>query len=138
MNDAIRVGTVSSINYEKGLIQVTYADRENAVSGELPCFSHCYDMPEIGDKVVVIYMTNSNHEGFVLGKYYNEQNLPIKYGKGILHKPLQQYGSEIEYQQNEDNFCIKSGTIVLKAKNIVLQSDDTITLIGKTETKVIN
>ena len=118
MHDVIRVGIISSVDYEKGFVQVTYPDRENAVSGKLPYFSHFYQMPEVGDKVVVLYLTNGNHEGFVLGKYYHENNLPIKSGKGLLHKPLHKNGAEIAYQEQDDDFAFKAGTIKVEGSTI--------------------
>ena len=118
MHDVIRVGIISSVDYEKGFVQVTYPDRENAVSGKLPYFSHFYQMPEVGDKVVVLYLTNGNHEGFVLGKYYHENNLPIKSGKGLFHKPLHKNGAEIRYQEQDDDFAFKAGTIKVEGSTI--------------------
>lgn len=38
MHDVIRVGIISSVDYEKGFVQVTYPDRENAVSGNYLIF----------------------------------------------------------------------------------------------------
>lgn len=131
MHDVIRVGIVSSIDYEKGFVQVTYPDRENAVSGKLPYFSYWYQMPEVGDKVVVLYLTNGNHEGFVLGKYYHESNLPIKTGKGLLHKPLHQNGAEIQYQEQTDSFALKAGKIAVDGTAIKL-SGNALTLSGGT------
>ena len=129
MKDVIRVGFVSSINYEKGFVQVTYPDRENAVSGELPYFSDYYQMPEVGDRVVVLYLTNGNHEGFVLGKYYHDENMPVKSGKGLLHKPLHQNGAEIRYEQNSDAFYLKAGQIQVDG-NTVNVNGDNITLFA--------
>ena len=131
MHDVIRVGIVSSIDYDKGFVQVTYPDRENAVSGKLPYFSYWYQMPEVGDKVVVLYLTNGNHEGFVLGKYYHESNLPIKTGKGLLHKPLHQNGAEIQYQEQTDSFALKAGKIAVDGTAIKL-SGNALTLSGGT------
>lgn len=124
MHDVIRVGIVSSIDYDKGFVQVTYPDRENAVSGKLPYFSYWYQMPEVGDKVVVLYLTNGNHEGFVLGKYYHESNLPIKTGKGLLHKPLHQNGAEIQYQEQTDSFALKAGKIAVDSTTIHINSTE--------------
>ncbi len=129
MKDVIRVGFVSSINYEKGLVQITYTDKENAVSGELPYFSDYYQMPEVGDKVVVLYMTNGNHEGFVLGKYYHNDNIPIKSGQGIIHKPLNQNGAEILYNKNDDSFHLEVGKVAVDG-NIINVSGESITLFA--------
>lgn len=129
MYDVIRVGIVSSIDYPKGLVQVTYPDRENAVSGKLPYFSHFYQMPEVGDKVVVLYLTNGNHEGFVLGKYYHESNLPVKAGKGLFHKPFHQNGAEIKYQEQDNSFVLKAGKIAVDGATIHVNGAE-ITLSG--------
>lgn len=51
--DTIRVGKISSLNYEKGLARVTYSDRDNSVTKEIPLVSPWgeYYMPEVDDYV---------------------------------------------------------------------------------------
>lgn len=129
MEQIIRVGVVSSINYETGCIRVTYPDKDNAVSGELPCFSHCYEMPEVGEKVVVFYLSNGKSEGFAIGKYFNPSNMPIEFGKGIIHKPLGETGC-LKYDEASDTLTIKAGNIILEGdaceiniKNIQVNAD---------------
>ncbi|OLN21396.1 hypothetical protein BTO30_14850 [Domibacillus antri] len=67
MKDIIRVGTVSSISGSTA--RITYDDRENAVSSELPIVQRgdVFQLM-VGDQVLVVYLPNSKGEGFIIGK----------------------------------------------------------------------
>lgn len=86
MNDVtqlIRFGKVSEVIPERCAVRVTFEDRDNLVSAELPVLqSSClnnkfYSMPDVGDNVVCLMTPNDeNGSGFVLGSFYTEKNLP--------------------------------------------------------------
>ena len=80
----IRVGKVSKINYEKGMIRVTYPDLDDSVTAELPVFSFTdeYKMPKIGQEVFVLHLSNGQAAGILMGKYWNKDNVPPDYGQG--------------------------------------------------------
>lgn len=80
----IRVGKVSKINYEKGMIRVTYPDLDDSVTAELPVFSFTdeYKMPKIGQEVFVLHLSNGQAAGILMGKYWNKDNAPPDYGQG--------------------------------------------------------
>lgn len=122
MEQIIRLGIVSSVNYENGCIRVTYPDKDNAVSGELPCFSFCYEMPEVGEKVVVFYLSNGKSEGFAIGKYFNPSNMPVEFGKGIIYKPLGKTGF-LKYDEEQDTLTIKVGKIVFEGDDYIVKVD---------------
>ena len=86
--DSIRVGKISSLNYEKGAARVTYEDRDNSVTLEMPLFSTEYRMPKVGDLVAVLHMPNGSTAGFVLGRYWCAANLPPESGAGIWRKDV--------------------------------------------------
>ena len=54
----IRIGKVSSVNYAQGMIRVTYPDRDNSVTAEIPMFSFTdeYKMPKVGSQVLVVHL----------------------------------------------------------------------------------
>jgi len=151
MNDCIRIGIVSRVNYENGSVRVTYPDKDNAVSGELPCFSHCYEMPQVGEMVVVVYLSNGKSEGFAVGKYFNPSNLPVEFGKGIIYKPLGKKGF-FKYDEENDTLTIQAGKIILEGGTYEVNADSAsittagtqnytgkkITLTGKEESSIIN
>ena len=84
----MRKGEVSSVDYENGMVSVTYMDGEGGTTDMLPCLAvgDEYKMPSIGETVVVGEMSSGH--GIVLGKLWNRGNTPEKAGKGIYHKKL--------------------------------------------------
>ena len=76
MNDVIRIGKVSSVN--GCMVRVTYPDRDNSVTAELPVFSFTgeYKMPKVGSQVLVVHLSNGTSAGVCLGNYWNDSNRP--------------------------------------------------------------
>jgi len=72
MDDQLRVGRVSSIDYQHGMVSVTYPDRGDNTTQLLPTLSNGrYWMPAIGDLVVVAHFAGDSSTGIVLGKISN-------------------------------------------------------------------
>lgn len=86
----IRIGKVSKINYENGMIEVTYPDLDDAVTDELPVcsFNGEYKMPDIGQEVLVLHLSNGSVAGVVMGPYWNKENRPEVSGKGVYRKEM--------------------------------------------------
>ena len=78
MEDMIRTGFVSSVDTAAGTVQVTYADRDQMVTGHFPvlCFGGEYHLPEINDPVLAVHLSTDLSSGFVLGTYWNQENRP--------------------------------------------------------------
>lgn len=114
----IRIGNVSSIDYEKGMIRVTYPDRDDSVTAELPVFSFTdeYKMPRVGSEVLVLHLSNGAAAGIVMGHYWNEDNTSALTGPGVFRKELGQSAGEAYIQY-------KDGTITIRAKNINIVGD---------------
>lgn len=92
----IRIGKVSSIDYENGMIKVTYPNLDNAVTDDLPVlsFNDEYKMPEIGKEVLVLHLSNGTAAGVVLGTYWNCRNSPEESGNGLYRKEFGSYHGE--------------------------------------------
>lgn len=105
----IRLGKVSSIDYKKGMISVTYPDLDDSVTDDLPVFSMTdeYKMPPIGAEVLVLHLSNGCTAGVVMGRYWNEANKPPISGKGVFRKELGEKFGEAYIQY-------KGGDITLK------------------------
>lgn len=89
MNDVIRIGKVSAVDYEKGLISVYYEDRTAMVTGMMPVLSNGrYKMPNIGDSILVAHLSNGTNAAVVLGTVFNDGNVPKKSGKNIYYEEL--------------------------------------------------
>ncbi len=92
LKNLIRVGTVSSVNYDEGKIRVTFDDQGKIVTDELPMLSFEYYMPAVGDKVYCLFLGNSLSKGLCLGKYFNKKETPVESGEDIYYKHFFQQG----------------------------------------------
>lgn len=83
MNE-IRVGNVSSINYAAGTVRVVYPDKSDKSTAELPVFCGFgkeYQMPDVGDLVLVVHLSNDSSMGIAMGKFWNQSMAPKKVGQ---------------------------------------------------------
>lgn len=119
-NDVIRIGKVSSVNATAGMVRVTYPDKDNSVTAELPVFSFTgeYRMPEVGSQVLVVHLSNGAAAGIVLGNYWNK-SAPPPVNSGF-------------YKDLGDGAYISNsgGVITIHADKIIL--DGTTTIDGTT------
>ncbi len=86
MDGGIRIGTISSVDTETGMVSVVYQDRDGETTEQLPyaTFNDEYKPPQIEAKVLVVHLSNGNGMGIVLGTYWNENN-PAG-NPGVYHK----------------------------------------------------
>ena len=86
--DILRVGKISSVDYEKGVARVVYSDRDNCTTIELPfiVFNSCYHLPKVDDLCLVIHMPNGSVQGFILGDYWNDNHTPPEGAKQGLYR----------------------------------------------------
>ena len=105
----IRIGKTSKIDYKHGMISVTYPDLDDSVTDSFPVFSLTdeYKMPKIGDEVLVLHLSNGQSAGIVMGKYWNEDNMPAVYGANVFRKELSVNAGEAYLQYKDSNITIK-------------------------------
>ena len=115
--DGIRIGQVSSIDYDNGMAKILYNDRDGAVTKPLPVFSLNgeYKMPKVGQYVLVVHLSNGSEAGCVLGTYWNVSNNPVAKGADIFRKELGAEPGEAFLQYND-------GTLQINANDIVFTS----------------
>lgn len=83
----VRVGYVSSIDYENGLCEIHYPDRDDTVTEKVPfLYNREYRMPEVEDMVVVVHPGDSPEDAVVLGTINNEKLKPKEGKKGVFRK----------------------------------------------------
>lgn len=83
----VRVGYVSSIDYENGFCEIHYPDRDDTVTEKVPFISNReYRMPEVEDLVAVLHPGDSPEDAVVLGTIWNEKNKPTEGKKGTYRK----------------------------------------------------
>lgn len=111
----IRIGTISTIDYENGMVSVKYSDK-NSVTAEMPycCINGEYKMPNIDDPVAVLYLSTGTSVGIVLGSFWNTSNKPPISGKDVFCKLISS-NSSIQFENNE---------LVIKAPKIKLITDN--------------
>ncbi|MGB8452724.1 MAG: hypothetical protein WCD89_10355 [Anaerocolumna sp.] len=113
MNDLIRRGTVTSVNYVDGTVKIVQEDRDDAVSFDLPLLSFEYDPPAVGDMVVAVFLSNDSTQGFILGKPFNANNSPKNGDKNIIRKDYD-VGTFIEYDKRTKTLTIKAEHVAVK------------------------
>lgn len=109
-----RIGTVSSVDPETGMVSVIFNDRDNEVTELLPyaTFNEEYKLPQIGTKVVVLHLSNGGEMGIILGTYWNEYNAAGN--PGTFHKDLGG-GAYINY---------KDSVLTIAAEHAIIASLD--------------
>lgn len=89
MNDVIRIGKVSSVDYEKGMISVYYEDRTAMVTSTMPVLSNGrYRMPKVGESILVAHLSNGTNAAVVLGTIFNDANVPKSSGQNVYYEEL--------------------------------------------------
>lgn len=83
----VRVGYVSSIDYENGLCEIHYPDLDDTVTEMVPFLSNReYRTPEVEDMVLVLHPGDSPEDAVVVGTIWNEKIKPAEGKKGIYRK----------------------------------------------------
>lgn len=127
-----RIGLVSSVNYEAGTVRVTYPDRDDSVTVEIPLLSTIADeyfMPKVDDQVLVCHLSNGAEYGVVMGRPWDEDHKPAESGEGLYRKDFDRDLGKafLRYDAN-------SGELKIKAKKIVFEGDESVTTNTKTMT----
>jgi len=112
-----RIGYVSSIDYENGLCEVHYPDRDDTVTEKVPFISNReYRMPEVEDIVAVLHPGDSPEDAVVLGTIWNEKIKPAEGKKGIYRK---EYSNKDGQAYRKFDADAKELTDAVKGKKIL-------------------
>lgn len=116
-NSEIRVGRVSSVNYEKGMIRVTYRDKDDSVTGEFPMLTNNdeYRMPKVGQDVLVAHLSNGSSRGAIIGTLWNRKYSPYEAGENLYRKELSRKkdAAYIRYSDETGEYLIKVASLHL-------------------------
>lgn len=120
-NSEIRTGKVSSIDYEKGMIRITYPDKDDSVTMDFATLNYNdeYRMPKVGQQVVVAHLSNGSSRGVILGEIWNKQNLPKESGENLFRKDLSRKkdAAYIRYDDDSGEYLIKVANLHLNGVN---------------------
>lgn len=141
----LRIGKVSSIDYDNGMIRVTYTDRDGAVTKALPVltFNDEYKMPKVGDYILVGHLSNGMEAGYVMGTFWNTANVPGRSGKGVYRKEYAHKQGEAytDYDEEEkklelhgDNLSLTGSDIDAVGDTVGIEAAGAATLKGDTVT----
>ena len=120
MENEIRLGKVSAIDYAAGMVRVAYHEKDDSVTRLVPMLASEYKMPEIGDQVLVLHLSNGSEAAVVLGRTWTEKRPPAEGEAGLYRK-------ELGARDGEAMFRYKDGTLRIKAASIILDGNVTIT-----------
>ena len=113
-NIIVAEGKVSSVDYTAGTVRVTFPDRANSVSAPLPMFNTEYKMPNVGNNVVCLFLSNNPARGFCLG---SPQFSPPVTGQGIYYKDF--FGkASIKYDESTDTMTISAGHVIINGTEV--------------------
>lgn len=85
-NEIFRVGKVSSIDYAAGLVRVVYPDKDNSVTAPLPMLCTEYNMPKVGDPVMVLPPIQRDRGGAGPGPVLVRQYKPPEGAEGLFRQ----------------------------------------------------
>lgn len=107
----IRIGKVSTVDYEAGMVSVTYPEMDADTTNKFPvlAMSDEYKMPAVGQEVLVLHLPTGQAAGVVLGKMWNKTNKPRKAGE---HVYSHEFGDEpgesyVEYDSADGDLKFK-------------------------------
>ena len=106
----IRLGKISSINYQAGKARVVYEDRDQSVSSELPFLAWQYHMPKINDIVIVACFSNGTVAGVILGPVYGAGNQPYGGENGVFRQEMSNIKNKAVLSYSE-----KTGKLIVRA-----------------------
>lgn len=117
----VRVGKVSSVNYDAGMVRVTYHDKDDSVTSEFPVLTNNdeYRMPQIGDSVLVAHLSNGSSRGAILGTLWNQKHIPSEAGSSLYRKELSRKkdAAYIRYSDETGEYLVKMANLHLNGVN---------------------
>lgn len=112
----IRLGKISSVNYSEGKARVTYEDRDQSVTKELPFLAWLYRMPKVSDMVVVACFSNGTVAGVILGPIFGSANTPYEGGSGKFRLEMSNTRNAAVITHSDE-----TGVMALRASKITFE-----------------
>lgn len=141
LNQVIRIGFVTSRMPEKMRVRVRLPDTVTSplVTDWLPVVcprasgDMVYDLPDVGDQVLCIFLPNGMERGFVLGAMYGGNNPPVT-SPDKYHRTFKD-GTTLEYDRSSHKLTANvQGKVNITATETVTITAPTILLQGAIST----
>ena len=126
---SVRLGKISAIDYPSGTVRVVFSDRDSSVTRLIPYFcGDEYKMPEIGDTVITLHLSNGSEAAVVLGKPYSGKNPPPEGKKGLYRKDFANVLGEslMRYFEGVLEFTAPK-QVIITAEKAIIRGDAEIT-----------
>nr|DAN72693.1 MAG TPA: baseplate assembly protein [Caudoviricetes sp.] len=113
----IRIGTVTNVYPENGKVKVYYEDTESS-SLPLPMVSMNREqsMPDVGDTVITLHMTNGSSQGFCIGTYFDDDYEGSE-------KYTKEFDDKAFVECDKGNYRLACEDITLESKEINLKCE---------------
>lgn len=124
----VREGIVSVVYPERHSARVTFPDKDDVVSAELPILglfsakNKSYALPDVGESVVCLFSGNDDMSGtgFILGARYDDKNKPAANSQDITRLDFSD-GTFIQFDRGKSELRIEcKGDVIIKGKRILL------------------
>ena len=118
-NGLVRIGKLSSINYEQGTARITYEDKGGSTTAEFSFLAWEYWMPKIGEQVLVAHRSSGTSSAVILGPVWHDGRRPIEGAEGIYRKEYEaEQGVAYErYSAKEKKLTIVAGGCTITMQN---------------------
>lgn len=128
LNNLIRIGKVSSVNYQKGTARVYFPDDDGIVSYDLPVLhrnalkNKDYNMPDIDERVLCLFLSSGVETGFILGSIYTDI-VPTPESTGDKRTVVFEDGSRFSYDRRTHQFDAQIEQTQIRANRKIITVD---------------
>lgn len=129
LNNIIRIGIVDQLNPGTCSAVVRFEDQEDVTSSELPILvrgsavNKDYWMPSINDAVLCLFLPIGLADGFIVGTFYNSDDLPPANSADIDMKQFGD-GTKLLYDAGQHILsAVIAGGLSIQSKSTLIKSD---------------
>ncbi len=139
--DLLRIGKISSFNYPKGTARITYEDKGQSTTAEMPFLSWQYWMPKVGDQVMVAHLSNGTCAAVILGPVWHDGHRPVEGFEGLYRREYSNKEGQANerYDANEEAYtqtitgtvgiaATKGWSVTVGGNTLRIKDDGTITV----------
>ena len=123
--EVIRIGYVSAVDRKKGMVSVTYTDKDKSTTDYLPylSFGKEYKMPDIKDMVLIAHLSNGMASAVVIGGFWNKSNKP-EITDSTGWKKFISKNAYMDYNKDTNTLTIHAPRVVLSCRDGTLCLND--------------
>ena len=140
-NSEARLGKISAIDYPAGTVRVVYHEKDDNVTRMIPLLSPIhygeYSMPEVGDQVLILHLSNGTEAGVVLGRPWSQKFTPAEGFKGLYRKEYCLQKGKAYERYDAEQAATKKWTVQVGPCSIVVDAGGTITITAPSGLEVV-